>query len=199
MTKPKSRRDTKRDTKSRRLKPAKSVAVPTPPAPAPPVPDVTAWRQVNRQQLAELMGVHPDTVTDYARGGMPVIARGGAGREGVYDAVACLDWWRSQQGKNAKEAAQTRAYEATAALNEQRLQERRKELVARDQVVLAGQGYTKAWTAKVRALPRRFIEAGVITRDQEAAAATVCRDVLTEIASWRTMADVASVARRKGR
>jgi hypothetical protein len=180
-------------------RPGKAAAPAPAPPPAEPAVAVTAWRQVNRQQLAELMGVHPDTVTDYARGGMPVIARGGAGRKGVYDAVACLDWWRSQQGKNAKEAAQTRAYEATAALNEQRLQERRKELVARDQVVLAGQGYTKAWTAKVRALPRRFIEAGVITRDQEAAAATVCRDVLTEIASWRTMADVASVARRKGR
>jgi phage terminase Nu1 subunit (DNA packaging protein) len=152
---------------------------------------------VNRQQLAELMGVHPDTVTDYARSGMPVIARGGAGREGVYDAVACLDWWRSQQGKNAKEAAQTRAYEATAALNEQRLQERRKELLERDQVVLAGQGYTKAWTAKVRALPRRFIEAGLLTREQEAAAATVCRDVLMEIASWKTLDDVGRVAKGK--
>jgi len=197
MTKPKSRRDTKRDTKSRRLKPAKSVAVPTPPAPAPPVPDITAWRQVNRQQLAELMGVHPDTVTDYARGGMPVIARGGAGREGVYDAVACLDWWRSQRGKNAKEAAQTRAYEATAALNEQRLLERRKELVARDQVILAGQSYTKAWAAKVRALPRRLVEAGAIPRELEAQAAAACRDILTEIASWKTVADVKRTAKRK--
>jgi hypothetical protein len=128
---------------------------------------------------------------------MPVIARGGQGREGVYDAVECLAWWREQQGKNAKEAAQTRSYEALAALNEQRLAERRKELVPREAVLLAGQGYTKAWTAKVRALPRRLVEAGAIPRELEAQAAAACRDILTEIASWKTVADVKRPAKRK--
>ena len=168
-----------------------------PPAVSALEPSSKTWSRVNRQQLAQLLGVHPDTVTDFARSGMPVIERGGAGRESVYDAVECLTWWRERQGKNAKEAAQTRAYEATAALNEQRLQERRKELVARDQVILAGQSYTKAWTAKVRALPRRFVEAGVLTREQEEAAAKVCRDVLTEIASMRMVAGVPLTPRRK--
>jgi hypothetical protein len=158
---------------------------------------VAAWRQVNRVQLSELLGVHPDTVTDYARDGMPVTTRGGQGKEGVYDAVLCLEWWREQQGKNAKEAAQTRAYEATAALNEQRLAERRKELVTREAVLLAGQAYTKAWVAKIRALPRRLVESGLIGREQEPQAATLLRDVLTDIAGWKTVADAKRVTGAK--
>ena len=145
----------------------------------------TAWRLVNRLQLAELIGVHPDTVTDYTRGGMPTVTRGGAGKESAYDAVDCLSWWRAQQGQNAKEAAQTRAYEATAKLNEQRLLERRAELVTRDAVMLAGQAFTKAIAAKVRATPRRLVEAGLIKRDQEAAVAAICRDIQSEIATFK--------------
>jgi hypothetical protein len=162
-----------------------------------PAATVAAWRQVNRVQLSELLGVHPDTVTDYARDGMPVTTRGGQGKEGVYDAVLCLEWWREQQGKNAKEAAQTRAYEATAALNEQRLAERRKELVTREAVLLAGQAYTKAWVAKIRALPRRLVESGLIGREQEPQAATLLRDVLTDIAGWKTVADAKRVTGAK--
>jgi hypothetical protein len=157
------------------------------PRKAQPPADPSAWRRVGRLQLAELIGVHPDTVSDYTRGGMPTITRGGAGQESVYDAVESLAWWRAQQGHNAKEAAQTRAYEAAAKMNEQRLMERRSELVSRDAVLLAGASYTKAWSAKVRSLPRRFIETGLITRAQEGIVSTLCREILTEISSWKTV------------
>lgn len=148
-----------------------------------------AWRHVNRVQLGVLMGVHPDTITDYARSGMPVKTAGGRGRQSVYDAVACLEWWRSQQGKNAKEAAQTRAYEATAQLNELKLSLQRGELVSREDAVLAGQAYTKAWAAIVRGWPHRLLTSGLITRDQMTAAAIISRDVLLEISNWNTVAD----------
>src|SRR5687768_9128441 len=73
------------------------AAVDSSPAEIPAVP-VPAWRLVTREQLATLMGVHPDTVTDNVRRGMPMVSKGGHGKEGAYDAVACLDWQRSQLG-----------------------------------------------------------------------------------------------------
>ena len=164
-----------------------------PAAEAPPAVEAN-WRQVNRLQLAALLGVHPDTVTDYARSGMPVVTRGGRGKEGVYDAVLCLAWWRDQQGANAKEAAQARAYDASAQLNELKLARERGELVPRDQVVLEGQAFVKAWVTKVRALPRRFTQAGLITRDREPGVTAIVREILEEIAHWRTVADTKRAA-----
>jgi hypothetical protein len=149
-----------------------------------------AWRRINRVQLAALLGVHADTITDYTRTGMPVLMAGGRGREGAYDAVDCLAWWRERQGKNAKEAAQTRAFDASAQLNELKLARERGELWPRDVIVQEGQAFTKGWTAQVRALPRRARHSGVITTgEQEAALAALCRQILQEIASWKTAAD----------
>lgn len=154
-----------------------------------------AWRLINREKLASLLGVHPDTVTDFARSGMPVKTLGGAGKEGVYDAVDCLDWWRSRQGKNAKEAAQTRAFSAQADLNELKLARESGELVSRDQVVLEGQSYTKAWVSKLRGLPRLLVKEGIIGRELEARVSLACAALLRDIASWKTTADADQAAK----
>lgn len=156
------------------------------------IPAGPSWRSVTRAQLAELIGVHPDTITDYAKGGMPVITRGGRGLESQYDAVDCLAWWRARQGKNAKEAAQTRAYDASAELNELKLAQQRGDLWPRDQIVAEAQTVVKGWVAKVRMLPRRARLAGALTTaEQEAALAVICRELLEEISRWKTTADVA--------
>lgn len=157
------------------------------------------WRLVNRVQLAALMGVHPDTVTDYARDGMPVKTAGGRGRESVYDGVECLDWWRQQQGRNAKEAAQTRLYQANAQKAEQQLQETRGELVPIGEVTLAGQSFVKGWTAKFLSMPVRMHHAGVITRDQIGGVAAFCKEILSDISSWKSVADAMAVEDDHGR
>lgn len=158
---------------------------------------VGAWRNVNRVQLAALFGVHEDTVTEYARNGMPMLARGGAGKEGSYDAVACLNWWRQHFGRNAKELAQTRALEASAALNEAKLAEAVGELLPRTVVVQAGQTFVKGWVAMLRALPRQARQAGYLTTDQqENAIAALIRTVLDDIARWSTLADVKRSTRK---
>ena len=151
---------------------------------------VLSWQHVDRLQLAELLGVHPDTVSDYTRAGMPVVTRGGAGRRSAYDAVECLGWWRSQQGKNAKEAAQTRLYETQTQLNEMKLKVQEGELLPREDVVHAGQSYTKAWTAKIRALPRRMVQSGLVPKGRETAVAALLRELLAEISEWETVPDV---------
>lgn len=146
---------------------------------------------MNRVQLAELLGVHPDTVTDYAREGMPVTRAGGRGRESAYDAVECLAWWRERQGKNAKEAAQTKLYENNAVLAALKIAREEGSLLPRADVVRQGQAVQKGLAAQVRALPRRARHAGIVdTAEQEALLAQLCRQIMTEIASWRTVDDV---------
>lgn len=152
-----------------------------------------ALASVNRVELAELMGVHQDTISDYVRQGMPVIERGGHGKEGAYNPSACFTWLRSRRGsggKDAESAARTRSFAASAALNEMRLQKEMKELVPREQVEREGQAFVKALAAHVRALPSQLSQAGVIPRDQESAVARVCKQLLAEIAGWKTLADL---------
>ncbi len=151
-----------------------------------PNPVAPPWRRVDRLQLAKLLGVHPDTVSDYTRHGMPVVSKGGAGKKSEYDAVECAAWWRSQQGRDSKDAAQTRAYNAQADLNELKLRIQRGELLPRDEVIVAGQNYTKAWTSKIRALPSQMVQAGVIAREQEQRVAALLHSLLQEISRWRT-------------
>lgn len=53
---------------------------------------------MTRHQLAAILGVHPDRLSEYAQAGMPVHKRGGGGsddqRRNRYDAIACAQWVR---------------------------------------------------------------------------------------------------------
>lgn len=152
---------------------------------------IEAWRRLNRVQLSDCMGVHPDTITDYAKQGMPVVSRGGRGRESAYDAVECLAWWRERQGKNAKEAAQTRLYENNASLAELKIAREEGAMVSRDEIVHDGQAVIKGWAAQVRVIPRQARHAGIIeTPEQEAGLADLVRHILLEISSWKVVADI---------
>jgi len=176
---------------SRKTPPA-AAAVPTAPEPTPnsqlPTPnggaDLVAWRRVNRIQLADLLGTHPDTVTDYKRQGMPTLVDGGQGRESVYDAVDCLAWWRARQGQDALDAARTRNQEAQAARNELQYQVARGELVKRENVLLAGQSQVRAWSAKVWSLPILMRLNGFISREKEPGVTALCRSITDEIMKW---------------
>lgn len=184
-----AKRSRKTKKKAAKTKPT-TLRAPSPPTSADAdLGSLPGWRVVTREQLAVLMGVHPDTVTDNVRRGMPIVRRGGHGQEGAYDAVACLDWQRSQLGKNAKDNAHTRLLDFQGQIKELELELKRGGIVPRDQVVKDGQAFAKGLSAMIRALPRRLVQAGVIPSEQEGAAAEVCRDLLLEISSWQTRAD----------
>lgn len=152
---------------------------------------IEAWRRVNRVQLSALLGVHPDTVTDYAKQGMPVVDRGGRGKESGYDTVECLAWQRERQGKNAKDAAQTRLYEGNAALAELKIAREEGALLDRDVVVREGQAVIKGWTAQIRAIPRQARHAGIVnTAESEASLSGLIRNVLLEISKWKAAPDI---------
>lgn len=135
--------------------------------------------------------MHPDTVSQYTRSGMPVVKHGGHGAESVYDLVACMKWYRQQIGKNAKDEAQTRALTASAKLNELKLERERGEVWPREQIIREGQAYAKGWSAQVRSLPRRAVQLGIVNPENEPGLTSLCRDVLTEISQWKTSADAA--------
>lgn len=123
--------------------------------------------------------------------------RGRGGRPSTYDlrriVPAYLTYVTAARPTTDRDARAHRD-QTQAALNELRLAQASAALVSADQVVLAGQAYTKAWTAQVRGLPRRLVQAGLIPREQEAGVMGLCREVLAEIAGWRSVAD-ASKAR----
>jgi hypothetical protein len=131
-----------------------------------------AWRRINRVQLAALLGVHADTITDFARDGMPVLVAGGRGKESAYDAVDCLEWWRARQGRDALTAAKTKSTENDAVLKALKIAREEGSLLPREDVVRQGQAVQKGLATQVRALPRRARHAGIVRvgRCQTAAA-----------------------------
>lgn len=195
---------TKSKTKAKPKRNAKPTPTPKPAAAKTPKPAGAksaqaparsgVWRQVNRVQLSALVGVHEDTISDMTRRGMPVKNSGGRGVESVYDAVDCLDWWRSQQGKNKKEIEQTRFFAAQADTAEMKLARERKDLVSRQDVVRAGRAYTLGWSTQLQTLAARARQAGVIRPDQEAGLDRLARETLSDIAAWKTLSDAITIA-----
>lgn len=166
---------------------------PDPPVPEKPV-DAPPWQHVNRTQLAALLGVHPETVTSYVRNGMPVESQGRGRREAVYDAVACLRWWRGAQvgprKASAKDDAHEQALLAKAELDKLRADQLKRELIPIGEAVEDMQTFAKGVEAQVRAIPRRARQSGVIfDAQQEKGLTDLCRQVCSDIAQWRTRQD----------
>lgn len=149
---------------------------------------------LTRPQLAEALGVTAGTITRWERDGMPVARRLSRGKSTLFDQAA-VEAWRA--ATEAEQAGSLSLAEERAKLAKKQgekldleLSVRRGELVEVEAVIQANQATVKGWSAKVRGLPRRMVNAGVITASQEAAAAKVCRELLDEIAAWKTVADM---------
>ena len=130
------------------------------------------------------MGVHPDTVTDYARSDMPVITRGGQGKLSEYDAIECLAWQRQKMGRNALENAKTRATENQAQLSEIKIKVALGQYLDRDEVDADVGRIVGVIRAQLLNLPRLAVQSGRIDRDQEAGVKEVVREVLTTLSQW---------------
>lgn len=164
-------------------------------------PETAAPKLLTRQELAAVMGVEPGTVTRWERDGMPVAKRAPRGQPSMFDPAAVQQWrddiaavkMLAQSGLSL-EAERARLTRAQAERAERDNLIRAGKLLPFDEVARAGQSYVAAWKTKVTGIPRRMAQAGVITREQEPAVAEICREILIEIASWKTLADVERVA-----
>lgn len=155
---------------------------------------------LTRQQLTDLFDVDPATITRYERNGMPVAKKAPRGQHSLFDPEVCRKWkddvdamkLLATSGLNL-DAERARLTRAQAEKVERENLRRQGELIEREEVSRAGQAYTAAWSAKVRTIPRRMTVAGLITREQEPQVALICREILIEIAGWKTLADVEEV------
>lgn len=133
--------------------------------------------------LAKLLGTHEDTISVFARAGMPVWQPGSPGVAGRYDAVACAAWWRIRR-PGTLDAEKARHLKSQADQGELRLAERKGQLVLRDQVVREGTSVVRAIRAALLALPRRELQLGIIDPGQEAEVRKLVYEVLEELQSW---------------
>ena len=160
---------------------------------------------VTRPELAQEFGVTPGTITRWERDGMPVLHRAPRGRPSRFD-VEAVRAWRATVDQQPDRSATFSLSRAKATESEKRTEKlemeialKRGELVHRDQVVREGHAFGRAVQARIRSLPRRAEHSGVIQATQVPGLEALCRDLLEEIAKWKTFGDVEAVARRRVR
>ena len=181
--------------------PAAEVSAPAAaPAVEPPAPVETAtpasappsWLVVDRVKLAQILGINDNTISDWLKHGMPALERGGRGKPAKYDAIACLNWYRDNKvGRNAKDIAQTRLFEANAKRSELAFALASGEVWKREDIIREGLAFVKAWSAMVRSISRQARRSGIITTDlQESQLAGLCRRILDEAARWQVPKDL---------
>lgn len=149
-------------------------------------PPKASWLVVDRMQLMEILGQSDGTISDWLKHGMPALERGGHGKPGKYDAIACLQWYRENKvGRNALEIAKTESAREDVVLKRFKSGELARELVRTREVVAMGAHFVKGWVALIRALPRQARRTGLIeTAEQEQALDDLCRRALEEVSRW---------------
>jgi len=158
---------------------------------------------LTRQQLASALGVVPGTVTRWERDGCPVAKKRSRGQATLFDRAA-VEAWRDQVDAIKKAEGlsleQERALLARAQREKVEMENavRRGELWPMDLVILEGHHFAKALVAKVRLIPLRLIQAGIIAREQETAVLAQVTDILDDISQWKTVADTQKAGRARG-
>jgi hypothetical protein len=71
-----------------------------------------------------------------------------------------------------------------ADLNEIKKAEQERRLVPRDQVIREGHSYSATVRDRVRALPRRFLLAGILHTEHQGEGERICDEILDELVAW---------------
>jgi hypothetical protein len=93
------------------------------------------------------------------------------------------------------ETPRDRRDRAMAQVYELKLARERLELLPRDQVVAEGRQFVVAAMAKIRQLPRKLAQAGLIDREDEPAAMTLTKEAQEEISRWSSHIDLLEASR----
>lgn len=101
---------------------------------------------VNRHQLAAILGVHPDRISEYGQAGLPVLHRGGVGgseesRRSQYDAVLCCQWVRRHRPGGVA------AQDARARLDVRRREEIELRMRVKNREVITVADVDRKWSA----------------------------------------------------
>ena len=149
---------------------------------------------VDRRELAKILGIATRTLAELEGAGVIIpLRRGRGGRASTYAIEAVVPAYLAHvtqaPGTGAEREARRRRDQAQAQFTELKIAKERGELVDIEEVVAAGQAIVKSWTAKIRALPRGLVQTGVIQPDRESRVADQLRALLSEISSWRPVAE----------
>lgn len=160
---------------------------------------------VNKHQLADALGVSPNTIDQWRRAGMPVVAEGSNGRAYAFDPAACQAWREDRDRRRQED--QERAEEMVAQLRlqldpvaasrretlsptEQRevyeaaarymaVARQRRELVEADEVVTMLEAAFGAIRDALDALPDHLAREMGLTGDQTELVVSYCDGVLS--------------------
>jgi phage terminase Nu1 subunit (DNA packaging protein) len=155
---------------------------------------------VPRRETVKVLGVGLRTFDRLESEGVVVPARPGkGGRPSLYDLTVTVPGYIAHLGHPRGTAedrdARARRDRSQAELNELRLARERRALLPRDQVAREGQAFTKAVQAKLRALPRRLVQAGLVPADRAPAVAALVQEAQDEMARWTSMLDLLAAGR----
>ncbi|MFN3614678.1 MAG: terminase small subunit [Rubrimonas sp.] len=160
---------------------------------------------LNKHQLADAFGVSPNTIDQWRKAGMPVVAQGSNGRAYAFDPAACRTWRETRERRRAEEQAsaeelvaqlrleldpvasarretlspaeQREVYEAAARF--MAVARQRRELVEADQVVAMLEGALAAIRDAVDALPDHLARELGLTGEQTETVVRYCDDALS--------------------
>jgi phage terminase Nu1 subunit (DNA packaging protein) len=146
--------------------------------------------------LARVLGCSVRHISQLeAEGAIVPVRRGRAGRASQYDLLAVVPAYIGRLTTAAPQTPRDAYWRARAAREEIDLARARGDLVPRGLVVHEGRAYTAAWASMVRTLAPRLEQAGLIPATARRDVLALLREILTEIANWRTSADLDAATR----
>lgn len=157
--------------------------------------------EVNRREIARLLGVSMPTVTDWVDRGLPVVDRGSRGIPWVFDVAACFAWRLEYELANAvgastrdvsREDAEKRKIIADAVLAEIKVAEQLRSVVKVEDVARIWEGRIVASRETFQGIAQRLAPLLVGETDQGRIESTIEREIdraLEELASWEPAED----------
>lgn len=157
--------------------------------------------EVNRREIARLLGVSMPTVSDWVDRGLPVVNRGSRGIPWAFDVAACFAWRLEYELANAvgastrdvtREDAEKRKIIADAILAEIKVAEQLRSVVKVEDVSRIWEGRIVASRETFQGIAQRIAPLLVGESDQGRIESTIETEIaraLEELASWEPAED----------
>jgi phage terminase Nu1 subunit (DNA packaging protein) len=145
---------------------------------------------VNRKTLAKVLGISVRTVANLETDGVvQPVERGQPGRSSTFDLAQAVPAYIAHETPNGRTEARARKELANAKLAELKLAKERGELVKLDDVLRECSVFDRALVAKLRAIPNRAVNLGIVDRVRAAQLDALIRELREEISNWKHIED----------
>lgn len=125
-------------------------------------------------------------------------AAGRRGKAATYDLAVVVPAYIRRQGEEKPESPRDARDRSQAELNRLRLAKERRALLPREQVVSEGQAYIASATAKLRSIPPRAVQAGLVPEEKQRAVEDLVEEALGELARWATATELLQAVDEEG-